>query len=163
MKVQGSKSYYSPVRVDFTRIVISYNPQEVSETDYTWNELVYYQKQGIPSFEQIKEDIIADANNEVKNTIISGFTWLHMPVWLSTENQANYKNALDIALQTDGSNLPITFKFGTDESPVYYTFDTVDSLKDFWVACSKHITDAISEGWRVKDNINWDDYKFLEM
>jgi hypothetical protein len=40
-----------------------------------------------------------------------------MPVWLSTENQFNYKAAFDLATQTGGKSLPVTFKFGSTNNP----------------------------------------------
>ena len=48
------------------------------------------------------------------------------PVWLSTENQYNYKAAYDLAVQTGGETLPVTFKFGSDEQPEYHTFEKLD-------------------------------------
>ena len=38
--------------------------------------------------------------------------WNNKRIWLSSENQFNYKVAYDLALQTNGANLPIIFKFG---------------------------------------------------
>ena len=60
--------------------------------------------------------------------IRSGFTYNGIPVWLSQENQFNYKSAYDLAVQTDGTSLPVRFKFGTDDEPVYYEFNTWDNL-----------------------------------
>jgi hypothetical protein len=55
-----------------------------------------------------------------------------MPVWLSSENQFNYKAAYDLAVQTGGATLPVTFKFGTDEVPQYREFVTLEELTDFY-------------------------------
>lgn len=159
MRVIGNKNFYAPIKRDYTRLVISFNPIEVNDRDYTWNELVYHWTQELPSFEQLKSDMLQEISDEVKNNIVSGYTWLHLPVWLSIENQANYKNALDVAVQTDGGNLPVTFKFGTDESPVYYEFKTIDELRDFWIDYTGYIARCQSDGWKVRESINWDDYR----
>ena len=65
-----------------------------------------------------------------------------MPVWLSSENQFNYKAAYDLAVQTGGATLPVTFKFGTDEVPpisgVRHTGGTDRFLHESHEACSGH-------------------------
>ena len=66
----------------------------------------------------------------------SGLTWNGKPVWLSTENQMDWKSAYDRALQTDGANLPVKFKLGedTDGRPVYHTFTSINAFGDFTTA-----------------------------
>lgn len=76
-------------------------------------------------------------------------------MWLSQENQYNYKAAYDLAFQTDGKTLPVTFKFGTDESPVYHTFD---ELADFYTKAVKHIQEMLENGWKNKDTIDLSKY-----
>ena len=72
----------------------------------------------------------------------------------SSENQFNYKAAYDLAVQTGGQNLPVTFKLGADDEPYYRTFETVSDLQDFYVKAMKHIQDALSEGWKKKDALD---------
>lgn len=112
-----------------------------------------------PSFEEVKELILNWYNSTIDNKILSGFTWNNIPVWLSTENQFNYKAAFDLAAQTGGQNLPITFKLGTTEEPVYYTFSTFEELQNFYVASVSYIQNTLAEGWKAKDSINWEAYK----
>ena len=85
--------------------------------------------------------------------------WKGRQVWLSQENQFNYKAAYDLAVQTDGENLPVTFKFGNDERPFYYEFKTKSELEEFYLSMQKFINEQIAIGWAKKDSINWDDYK----
>lgn len=80
-----------------------------------------------PSIAEVKETILAWYNAEIDYQILSGFTWKDMPVWLSMENQFNYKAAYDIAIQSEGKVLP-TFKFGTTEEPIYHKFDSLEDL-----------------------------------
>ena len=82
-----------------------------------------------------------------------------MPVWLSTENQFNYKAAYDLAVQTKGKSLPITFKFGSSSNPQYYTFNSLEELTDFYTKVINHVNECLKEGWKKKDSINWEDYK----
>ena len=84
---------------------------------------------------------------------------ISMQVWLSLENQFNYKAAYDLAVQTEGKNLPVVFKFGSIDSPTYYKFDTLEELTDFYTKAMKFINEQLTIGWTKKDSINWDDYK----
>lgn len=84
-------------------------------------------------------------NQQTDAAILSGFSYEGAPVWLSQENQYNYKAVYDLAVQTDGKTLPVTFKFGTDESPVYRTFETLDELADFYTKAVKHIQEMLKE------------------
>ena len=50
-----------------------------------------------PTLEEMKGLILAWYNAKVDEAILSGFTYEDMPVWLSAENQFNYKSAYDLA------------------------------------------------------------------
>ena len=93
--------------------------------------------------------------------ILSGFEWKGMKVWLSMENQFNYKAAYDLTVQTNGSSLPVTFKFGTTENPIYYKFETTDELSDFFVSAISHINKTLADGWKKKDSLDWSEYEAL--
>ena len=91
--------------------------------------------------------------------ILSGFVWKDMPVWLSTENQFNYKAAYDLAVMSQGQSLPVMFKFGTTENPVYYHFSTLEDISDFYVSAMAYINTTLTEGWQKKDAIDWSVYE----
>ena len=74
-----------------------------------------------------------------------------VPVWLSSENQFNYKAAYDLAVQTAGATLPVVFKFGTDTEPVYREFATLEDLTDFYTKAMQHIQNTLADGWKKKD------------
>lgn len=120
-----------------------------------WKSIVINEKL---SKEAIKDTICSIINKEVSNSICNSFMWKGHKVYLSTENQMNYKNAFDVAVNTDGENLPVTFKFSMLGKTVYYTFDTIDELKKFYVDMNSHITRCLENGWKAKDSINVDDY-----
>ena len=77
-----------------------------------------------------------------------------MPIWLSTENQFNYKAAYDLAVQTGGQSLPVKFKFGTDEQPVYHTFTTLEVLQEFYMTSLAFVQQVLDDGWQEKDNLD---------
>lgn len=110
-----------------------------------------------PSLKETSKTILDWYNSEIDKKILSGFVWNNIPVWLSMENQFNYKAAYDIAIQSGGEILP-TFKFGTTEEPVYYKFESFEDLKDFYLKAMTYITQVLSEGWSTKDTINWGAY-----
>lgn len=114
-----------------------------------------------PSMDEVKEVVTAGYNAIIDEKILSGFEWNGMAVWLSSENQFNYKAAYDLAVQTNGMNLPITFKFGTSLAPAYHTFTTVGELSEFYLAAMNYINNTLAEGWKDKDGIDWNQYESL--
>lgn len=107
-----------------------------------------------PTQDEIKEIIIAQINRNVEEKILCGLVWKDMPIWLSTENQFNYKAAYDLAVQTGEQSLPVKFKFGTDEQPVYHTFTTLDDLQEFYMTSLAFVQQVLDEGWQEKDNLD---------
>lgn len=112
-----------------------------------------------PTFPMIKELITGWFNQSIDGKILSGFVWNGFPVWLSTENQFNYKAAYDLAVQTNGTTLPVTFKFGLDETPEYHEFKTLDELTDFYTKSVAFIQDTLKEGWMKKDSFDFTAYQ----
>ena len=113
---------------------------------------------GRPDPEAVAALVRGWQNARTEEEIRSGFVWEGEQVWLSEENQFNYKAAHDLAVQTGGKTLPVTFKLGTDAKPVYRTFSTVDDLSAFYTAMVRHIQDALERGWRAKDAFSADSY-----
>ena len=111
-----------------------------------------------PTDEEIRTLVMSWYNSQTDAAILSGFVYKNAPVWLSTENQYNYKAAYDLAVQTDGKSLPVTFKFGSDEQPEYHTFEKLNELKDFYVQAVRHIQNTLEEGWRQKDRFKVEQY-----
>lgn len=112
-----------------------------------------------PTDEEIRALVIKWYNDNIDQKILSGFSFEDTPVWLSTENQFNYKSAYDLAIQTDGVTLPVTFKLGTDTSPAYRTFSTIDDLQAFYTAAVSHIQQTLADGWKAKDAFDISKYK----
>ena len=70
---------------------------------YTWRK--YYDHK--PTVREIKQDISDLINTETDAKILTGFAWNGKPVYLSTENQQNFKAAYDFARDTNGATLPV--------------------------------------------------------
>lgn len=113
----------------------------------------------ILSANQIVDLIYNVINEETQNSIINLFNWNGYSIYLSQENQMNYKNAFDLAVATNGESLPVTFKFKKDGKSAYYTFDMISELKDFYMTVNKHINSCLELGWQRKDAVNIEDYK----
>lgn len=120
------------------------------ERGWTWRERFGHR----PTEEELKELITAQINSNVDERIQSGLTWQGMKIWLSMENQFNYKAAYDLAKQTAGATLPVRFKFGTDEQPIYHSFETIEELEEFHSAMIEHVQRALEEGWKEKDSLD---------
>ena len=125
----------------------------------TWTyERLYY----TPSIDVIQNMILSYINNQIDNEILNNFVWNNHHVWLSTENQFNYKTAYDLAVQTNGASLPVTFKFGTSSNPTYHKFETVEDSSDFYLKATKFVLDTLQKGWDKKDSIDWSKYSINE-
>ena len=107
-----------------------------------------------PTIEEIKDTIITQINRNVDEKILCGLVWKNMPIWLSTENQFNYKAAYDLAVQTNGESLPVKFKFGTNETPVYHTFNNLEELQEFYITSITFVQQVLNDGWNEKDNLD---------
>lgn len=117
---------------------------------YTYKEQFFPYE---PTPEEVKNILIDSINKDTDQVILSGLTWKDMPIWLSQENQINYKAAYDLAVQTDGSTLPVTFQFGETDSPIYCEFTTLEELSSFYISCVTHVQKALKDGWDKKAQI----------
>lgn len=116
-----------------------------------------------PTDEEIKAIVIVWYNRQTDQAILSGFEYESNLVWLSSENQFNYKAAYDLAVQTSGATLPVTFKFGTDEQPVYRVFDTLEELTDFYVSAIRYVQETLEAGWKRKNAFDLELYKLNKL
>ena len=108
-----------------------------------------------PVKEELTKLITDEINARTNHKIIEGLTWNDMPVWLSTENQLNFKAAYDLAVQAGGQNLPVTFKLGEDADgkAVYHTFATTEEITSFYNAIVEHIHSCLERGWKAKEKV----------
>lgn len=135
---------------------IRWDVQEREDGSASYMEKEFSHK---PTDDEIKQTIIGWINAQTDEAILSGFVWNDMPVWLSSENQFNYKAAYDLAVQTAGATLPVKFKFGTDDVPCYHTFQTIEELTDFYMKSIQYIQKMLDECWARKDAFNLDSYQ----
>lgn len=72
--------------------------EQGEETGINWyEEEIYFH---IPQLDEIKEAIVNWQNRQTDAAILQGFRWSDMMVWLSMENQFNYKSVFDLATMT---------------------------------------------------------------
>lgn len=135
---------------------IRWDVQESEDGSTSYMEAEFGHK---PDNDEIRQTVIGWINTQTDLTILSGFEWNGKVVWLSSENQFNYKAAHDLALQTSGATLPVTFKFGTDDEPCYHSFETVEELSDFYTKAMLHIQSTLSDGWKKKDAFDIGQYR----
>lgn len=154
-KIYGAKERHDGLtEIGRSKYEVRFSYGQDGENGYDYRKQYRY----IPTLEEIKNEIISLINSTVDNNILQGYQYSGKLVWLSSENQFNYKAIYDIAVQTSGENLPTTVKLGTDESPEYVTFNTLDEMKEFVTGFISHIQNALQEGWKEKDSIDWSLY-----
>lgn len=175
-KVYGFKTEYTPIKEYVSWYVISYNLEPLEDKVHaTWREVYLYKKyvSGI-SFESVRDAIIADIDAQTDEKILNGYQWtvLHgddanktINVWLSKENQSNFKAKHDTATQYPQlTTWPIVYKIGEVEEdglkrPVYEHFQDVNELAQFYLGGLAYIERTLSEGWVRKDSIDFEPYK----
>ena len=167
-KTTGLQADFAPIRDEGTRITICYGLTKASGELYEWYEIYPQKKQNAHlTFQMVKDAIISDINARTDEKIVGGLVWTPqaggdpIPVWLSTENQFNFKSAYDLAVQKQGATLPVTFKMGEDEEgePVYHTFETMEDADDFYLHAVAYINACLAAGWSEKDSIDWTPYE----
>ncbi len=159
-KYCGNVSDYQPVLEDASRVVISYGLTELGDGKAEWYEVVFYKKQGKPSFEAAKKAILADIDKQTDEKILNGYEFTpdgadtSIIVWLSKENQTNFSEAHRLQI------VPVKFKLNetADKQPIYHTFETFEELDRFYKGGVLYINQCLNEGWVRKDSIDWTPY-----
>lgn len=105
-----------------------------------------------PSMDEVKKDIEALIDELTHEDILTGFEWEGKPVWLSTENQLNFRSAV---------TAPVRFKLGEDAdgTPVYHEFTSQSKLNAFCKAVGNFVVEKLNAGWVLKDSIDYSVYE----
>lgn len=111
-----------------------------------------------PSADEIKNLICGWIDEQTKEKILSGFLFEGNIVWLSIENQTNYERDYIKAHLGLPDSLPVTFKFGTDEQPVYRVFESKEDIENFYQGYTTHVRQTQLDGWNAKDAIDLELY-----
>jgi hypothetical protein len=135
---------------------IRWDEQPNGENSATFMEAEFDHR---PAIDEIKVIVMDWYNSRINSEILSGFKYEGSTVWLSQENQFNYKSAFDCVIQTNGATLPVTFKFGDSDTPVYRKFESLPELADFYSSFMSHIQKTLENGWRQKDGFDFSVYK----
>ena len=174
-KVFGLKSEFAYLKEDASRIVISYNLTEVDDTHAEWVEVYVYKKQRSHlDFAEIKKAIIDDINATTDEKILNGYEWtiLHgddegktVKVWLSKENQENFKAKHDAAKEyPDLVTFPMKYKVSEDEEgkALYEIFQSFEELVQFYLGGLAYIESCYQAGWAYKDSVDFSIYQTPE-
>lgn len=106
-----------------------------------------------PTASEVLKVITDHVDSLTDQKILTGYRWQGKNVYLSSENQFNFKAAYDVAVQTEGAQLPIKFKLGEDAEglPMYHTFNSMNAFTDFYTGAISFIQQALAAGWEEKD------------
>ena len=111
-KVYGTEERHDSLIIHKTkRAVLIYGYGEENGMGYDFRHTFDHE----PTAMEVLEVITNHVNELTDQKILSGYQWNGYNVWLSTENQFNFKAAYDVAVQTGGATLPIKFKLGETE------------------------------------------------
>lgn len=106
-----------------------------------------------PTASEVLKVITDHVDSLTDQKILTGYRWQGKNVYLSSENQFNFKAAYDVAVQTEGAQLPIKFKLGEDAEglPMYHTFNSMNAFTDFYTGAISFIQQTLAAGWEEKD------------
>ena len=127
-----------------------FGKDEDNEMGYNWRTSFDHQ----PTIEEVKETITTQISANTQKAIIEGHKWNGHLVWLSSENQANYTLAYNMAQNGDLEEMP-TVKLGTDEKPLCYKFKDAEELTEFVKGMQQHIQDCLNASWQEREGIDW--------
>lgn len=163
IEVKKRKKYFKPyTEINGKSVTIMWDYKPIFKTNIKGDEIEtpfgIWQEHTfnyIPELSDIKKVVLDYYNKQIDERILNGLVWNGMKIWLSSENQFNYKAAYDLAFQTNGTNLPIYFKFGDETEPVYHEFKTLDEISDFYITSINYIQSVLQQGWTEKESIDW--------
>ncbi|MDH6357251.1 hypothetical protein [Parabacteroides sp. PF5-9] len=135
--------------------VIRWDVQPETEGGVSYYEYVFLKR---PTLSEIKDIIINWINDSIKVEIMGGYVWREKPVWLSPENQLNYQADYLQAITTSGNSLPVKCKFGADEEPIFFTFESLEDITDFYNSYVTYIREVQNKGWDLKKNFDFSPY-----
>lgn len=107
-----------------------------------------------PTVDEIKKLVWATIDAETKDKIVNQFEYEGIKVWLTDEKQRNFASIEN----NESVTFPLTLKLNekADATPIYHTFQTRDEFKKFSEAAACFILETIRNGWKEKDNVDWD-------
>lgn len=157
MKVGADQRQDQLLRISDKKYLLIWGYFTDGEQGYNWRK--YYGHK--PSVAELREDIHTLIDKQTDEKILTGCKWNDISVYLSEENQRNFKAAYDLAVQLSGQTLPLKFKLGEDADgdAQYYTFEDMDTFTSFYTTCISHIQTCLTEGWTEKDGIDWSKYE----
>lgn len=173
-KVFGIKKDFAYVGEDASRIIIGYGLTKIDKTHYEWYE-IYLNKSEIQqvNLQLVKDAIIKDIDARTDEKILCGYPWtvLHgddagkeVKVWLSKENQTNYKAKYDLHYQKpEALTFPTVYKIAEDENKVgiFEEFADFAELEQFYLGGIAYIEATVQAGWAEKKAFDWTPYEAL--
>lgn len=158
IKISNSKKhpkYVECVNYISNKWVIRFDINKIDDNTYQYCEYIFDHK---PIIDEVKNVIIQYYNEKADKEIICGFIWNDMSIWLSIENQINYKAIYDLMNINELAVFPLHLKFRKDGDDIMYSFMTKDDYLDFYEKQIIYVKNVLQKYWNIKDNINYSDY-----
>lgn len=114
----------------------------------------YYDR--LPTAEVLTADVEDLVNAWVEDGILTGYVWKGQLVWLSVENQLNYRCAVDAA-ELGGLTFPYRVRVVGGDGVGYVELSDAAELRTFWLGVQAHIRKLQEHGWVLKDGVIGED------
>ena len=163
-KVFGATERHDQLLVfdNTNRAVLIYGYGEENGQGYDWRQEFDH----VPTKQEVRDVIISHIDTRTDARILNGYQWtvLHgsdagktVNVWLSAENQSNYKAKHDVALAYPQLvTFPMRYKISEDaqKRAIYEESQDISELATFYLGGIAYIERCIDEGWEEKDSVN---------
>ena len=179
-KTSGLLADFAPIRDEGTRITICYGLTKANGDLYEWYEIYLPKKQNAQlNLQMVKDAINADIDARTDEKILDGYEWtiLHgdpqkdkkqrligetVKVWLSRENQSNYKAKYDLHYQKpEALTFPTVYKIAENDQKeaIFEEFQNFEELEQFYLGGIAYIEATVQAGWAEKKAIDWTPYE----
>ena len=157
------------------RVRTDFKEQEEQQAGRTRRSVTFIETEFAhkPTMAEVKEFCLGVIDAETDAKILNGYEWevLHgedagstVKVWLSAENQENFKAKHDLALAYPQlTTWPVTYKISehADKSPVYEHFANIEELARFYLGGVAYIEQTLQEGWQKKGTFDFTPYELI--
>lgn len=162
---------YPPALSDIRQIINDWHDKQVDgaiKHGYRWNDMpVLLTSENLFSFKSVFDlSVMVEPQLQAWDAAHPDLAGKSHTIETSKDENGNDiigedGNPLTISIPTGRpqSVLPATLRLGTDNEPIYYTFNTLAELQDFYVSGANYVQGCYAAGWTKKGSFDFSVYE----